>query len=205
MPQRLEAGLELRNAQGRGSHVHAAAAGPEVEGNADNADATHAWLQVGGHVDSGVDYSVLFLPDMSLDDLLRSIHHLLPHIVATLGVLVALGTTAHIVLYKSDVRAAIGWAGLVWLAPFIGAMLYWMLGINRIRRPRRPHAPRHRALVRLHPGNRREATGGAIPPGHHAGPVRRSCHGGGHDVGTGADARATRLRPWSTGTRHTRR
>ncbi len=71
---------------------------------------------------------------MTLDDALRTLGHLWPHIIAVLGVLVALGTTAHIVLYKSDVRAAIGWAGLVWLAPFIGAMLYWMLGINRIRR-----------------------------------------------------------------------
>ena len=71
---------------------------------------------------------------MNLDDILRTIGHLWPHIIAVLGVLVALGTTAHIVLFKSDVRAAIGWAGLVWLAPFIGAVLYWMLGINRIRR-----------------------------------------------------------------------
>ncbi len=71
---------------------------------------------------------------MTFDSLLHTIGHLWPHIVATLGVLVAVGTTAHIVLFKSDVRAAIGWSGLVWLAPFIGAMLYWLLGINRIRR-----------------------------------------------------------------------
>ena len=71
---------------------------------------------------------------MTLDDTLRIIGHLWPHIIAVAGVLVALGTTAHIVLFKSDVRAAIGWAGLVWLAPFIGAILYWLLGINRIRR-----------------------------------------------------------------------
>jgi cardiolipin synthase len=71
---------------------------------------------------------------MTLDDALRTITQLWPHIIAVLGVLVAVGTTAHIVLFKSDVRAAIGWAGLVWLAPFVGAILYWMLGINRIRR-----------------------------------------------------------------------
>lgn len=71
---------------------------------------------------------------MTFDDLLRILRELWPHIIAVLGVLVALGTTAHIVLYKSDVRAAIGWSGLVWLAPFIGAVLYWLLGINRIRR-----------------------------------------------------------------------
>lgn len=71
---------------------------------------------------------------MTLDSLFRSIETIWPTLVAVLGVLIALGTSAHIVLFKSDVRAAIGWAGLVWLAPFIGAMLYWMLGINRIRR-----------------------------------------------------------------------
>ena len=71
---------------------------------------------------------------MTLDGLLQTLAHLSTHVIAVLGVLVALGTTAHIVLYKSDVRAAIGWSGLVWLAPFVGALLYWMLGINRIRR-----------------------------------------------------------------------
>lgn len=71
---------------------------------------------------------------MTLDDLIRSVGSFWPTLVAILGVLVAIGTSIHIVLYKSDVRAAIGWAGLVWLAPFVGAMLYWMLGINRIRR-----------------------------------------------------------------------
>src|SRR5512147_953526 len=82
----------------------------------------------------GVDYSVFFPPDMTRDTLFRTMVHWWPHIVAVLGVLVALETTSHIVLNKSDVRAAIGWAGLVWLAPFVGAILYWMLGINRIRR-----------------------------------------------------------------------
>jgi len=71
---------------------------------------------------------------MTLDSLLSSIGPLWPTLLALLGVLIALGTSAHIVLFKSDVRAAIGWTGLVWLAPFIGAILYWTLGINRIRR-----------------------------------------------------------------------
>ena len=48
--------------------------------------------------------------------------------------LVALVVTAHIVLTKADVRAAIGWAGLVWLTPLVGAVCYALFGINRIRR-----------------------------------------------------------------------
>ena len=49
-------------------------------------------------------------------------------------ILLALGVSAHIVLTKDDVRGAIGWAGLVWLTPFLGSVLYGFFGINRIRR-----------------------------------------------------------------------
>ena len=40
----------------------------------------------------------------------------------------------HVVLRKRDVRAAIGWVGLIWLVPGIGAFLYALLGLNRIKR-----------------------------------------------------------------------
>lgn len=46
----------------------------------------------------------------------------------------ALVVTGHAILTKEDVRAAIGWIGLAWLAPLIGAMLYFLFGINRLRR-----------------------------------------------------------------------
>ncbi|HEX2465279.1 MAG TPA: phospholipase D-like domain-containing protein [Thermoanaerobaculia bacterium] len=58
---------------------------------------------------------------------------------------VAIVASAHVILYKRDVRAAIGWTGLVWLAPFAGSLLYWLLGINRIRR--RAVRLEHPALV----------------------------------------------------------
>jgi cardiolipin synthase A/B len=48
--------------------------------------------------------------------------------------LLALAVSGHIVLTKTDVRAATAWTGLVWLAPVIGSVLYLFLGINRIRR-----------------------------------------------------------------------
>ena len=48
--------------------------------------------------------------------------------------LLAVGVSGHIVLTKPDVRAAIGWVGLVWLTPVLGSVLYFFLGINRIRR-----------------------------------------------------------------------
>lgn len=42
--------------------------------------------------------------------------------------------TLHIVLRKRDTRAAIGWVGLIWLAPLFGSALYLVFGINRIQR-----------------------------------------------------------------------
>lgn len=55
-------------------------------------------------------------------------------LVSAVHVALATFVSAHIVLTKPDVRAAIGWAGLVWLAPVIGSALYAMFGINRLRR-----------------------------------------------------------------------
>ena len=49
-------------------------------------------------------------------------------------IVLAIVVSAHIVLTKDDVRAAIGWTGLVWLTPVVGSVLYGLFGINRIRR-----------------------------------------------------------------------
>jgi cardiolipin synthase A/B len=49
-------------------------------------------------------------------------------------VLLATGVSAHIILRKDDVRSAIGWVGLVWLAPVVGSVLYMLFGVNRISR-----------------------------------------------------------------------
>ena len=54
--------------------------------------------------------------------------------ISAVHLVLALTVSAHIVLTKPDVRAAIGWVGLVWLAPVVGSALYAMFGINRIRR-----------------------------------------------------------------------
>lgn len=60
--------------------------------------------------------------------------HFWPHIVGLLTTLLALVASANAVLYKRDTRAAISWVGLIWLVPIIGALLYALLGINRIQR-----------------------------------------------------------------------
>src|SRR5580700_7831167 len=55
-------------------------------------------------------------------------------LAATLYVLLAAVVTVDILLKKSDVRAALGWIGAVWLAPILGSLLYYMFGINRVTR-----------------------------------------------------------------------
>ena len=40
----------------------------------------------------------------------------------------------HIVFCKRDSRSAVAWIGFVWLVPFLGSLLYYLLGINRIER-----------------------------------------------------------------------
>src|SRR5579871_5658283 len=57
-----------------------------------------------------------------------------PYLLTALDVCIALAASGHAVLYKRDARAAVAWAGLIWLVPFLGALLYVLLGVNRIRR-----------------------------------------------------------------------
>jgi len=50
------------------------------------------------------------------------------------ALVVAVGASAHAILNKRDVRAAIGWTGLIFFSPYVGALIYYVFGINRIRR-----------------------------------------------------------------------
>ncbi len=55
-------------------------------------------------------------------------------LVAFLHFALAIGVTLHTLLHKREVSAAIGWIGLAWLAPFMGAALYLGFGISRVKR-----------------------------------------------------------------------
>jgi cardiolipin synthase A/B len=65
---------------------------------------------------------------------LHLLHPLLPALSAAAVVLANLVATFHAVLRKRDARAAIAWVGLLWLVPVLGVLLYFLFGINRIRR-----------------------------------------------------------------------
>ena len=52
---------------------------------------------------------------------------IIPVVMATIGIV-------HAIMTKEDVRAATGWVGVMLLSPFVGAIIYAVAGINRIRR-----------------------------------------------------------------------
>ncbi len=47
---------------------------------------------------------------------------------------VAVYSATHALIYKKDPRAAFGWIGVCFLLPFFGPLLYFMFGINRVRK-----------------------------------------------------------------------
>lgn len=57
-----------------------------------------------------------------------------PHILATASILVGAVAAIHATMTKQEVRTALGWVGVILLSPFIGAAIYGIAGINRIRR-----------------------------------------------------------------------
>lgn len=57
-----------------------------------------------------------------------------PHILAVLSVVLGLSAAIHATMTKEEVRTAIGWVGVIILSPILGAVIYGILGINRIRR-----------------------------------------------------------------------
>jgi cardiolipin synthase len=59
---------------------------------------------------------------------------LMPYLIGLADLVLAAIASSHAILNKREVRAAIGWVGLIWLVPFGGALLYLILGVNRIRR-----------------------------------------------------------------------
>jgi cardiolipin synthase A/B len=54
--------------------------------------------------------------------------------VAASHVVVAGAVTVHVLLYKRNVGAAVAWIGIAWLSPFLGGLLYAIMGINRVKR-----------------------------------------------------------------------
>ncbi|MBW9050948.1 phospholipase D-like domain-containing protein [Rhizobium mesosinicum] len=57
-----------------------------------------------------------------------------PHILFVISIAMGAAAAIHATMTKEEVRAATGWVGVIILSPIIGALLYMIAGINRIRR-----------------------------------------------------------------------
>lgn len=66
--------------------------------------------------------------------MLNILNDIWPHITAALTLLLTFVASGHAVLHKRDTLSAVAWVGVIWLVPVLGAVLYVVLGINRIRR-----------------------------------------------------------------------
>lgn len=56
------------------------------------------------------------------------------YLLVALALLLAFLACGHALLHKRDPRAATLWVGFIWLVPLGGPVLYFTLGVNRIRR-----------------------------------------------------------------------
>ncbi|MGH8210110.1 MAG: phospholipase D-like domain-containing protein, partial [Steroidobacteraceae bacterium] len=57
-----------------------------------------------------------------------------PTALSVTHLLLAIGVTTHVLLYKRETNTSAAWIGVAWLAPLLGSVLYLLLGINRVRR-----------------------------------------------------------------------
>lgn len=57
-----------------------------------------------------------------------------PQELGLAGLAIAVAATVHVVLTKRNVQSRAGWVAIIWLVPLLGAVLYLLLGVNRIRR-----------------------------------------------------------------------
>jgi len=64
----------------------------------------------------------------------QQLQDMAPELSVLLDLVIALTASSHVILHKTDTRAATAWVGLIWLVPFLGTILYVFLGINRIQR-----------------------------------------------------------------------
>ncbi|WP_298307488.1 phospholipase D-like domain-containing protein [Reyranella sp.] len=68
---------------------------------------------------------------MTVDDNLAAV---VGATAAVAHVALAVAVTVHVLLYKRSVGAAVSWIGIAWLSPFLGGLLYAIIGINRVKR-----------------------------------------------------------------------
>jgi cardiolipin synthase len=79
------------------------------------------------------------------------VSHYWPHILAVLSIVLGTIAAIHATMTKDEVRTALGWVGVIVLSPIVGAVVYAIAGVNRIRRSTLTQQPAqgHIALYHL--------------------------------------------------------
>lgn len=67
-------------------------------------------------------------------DLWHTLGKIWHYLVAGLTVLLSILASSHAILFKREPRSATLWVGCIWLIPLGGAILYFLLGVNRLKR-----------------------------------------------------------------------
>ena len=80
--------------------------------------------------------------------------------------LVGLLSAGHVLLNKRDPRAAWGWVAVCLMFPGIGAALYWLMGVNRIRTRARTWKAKGRFGAESDSGRPDESSRAEAPPFH---------------------------------------
>lgn len=81
-------------------------------------------------------------------------HHLIYWLQGIAIFCIALVASSHAIIYKRNPRSATLWTLVIWLLPVAGAVLYFLLGINRVRRSAvalRADMTRHRTIPQIAP------------------------------------------------------
>jgi cardiolipin synthase len=55
-------------------------------------------------------------------------------LAAMAHIAIAASVTVHVLLNKRNIGTSISWMGIAWLSPFIGGLLYYAFGVNRVKR-----------------------------------------------------------------------
>jgi cardiolipin synthase A/B len=59
---------------------------------------------------------------------------LVGEVAAGAHIVIATSVTVHVLLNKRNIGTSVSWMGIAWLSPFVGGILYFALGINRVKR-----------------------------------------------------------------------
>lgn len=68
-------------------------------------------------------------------------------LVGAIYLMLAIWAGLHVILNKRNEASAFSWLGIIVLAPLVGAILYWLFGINRIRRRAQAELPDHASVA----------------------------------------------------------